>query len=148
MIHLTTRLSRSPSLIDLTPLVDVIFLLLIFFVVTSDILPLKSLHLTPPSIDKEANPLTSQLVVAVDAEQVIYVGSKKHIVALSEVKEVLEREWTLLARKGSPIQPTIVLSIDKRTPYELFLPLFSQTQELGYPIRLVFQQQEEGTLCA
>src|SRR5436309_1962698 len=51
-----TRLQPSMALIDLTPLVDVIFLMLIFFIVTSDILPLKSLLIENPKLEK-----TSQL---------------------------------------------------------------------------------------
>ena len=43
-----TNLKVSNSLIDMTPLVDVIFLMLIFFIVTSDVLPLKSLNIENP----------------------------------------------------------------------------------------------------
>lgn len=72
-----TRLKASNNLIDLTPLVDVIFLMLIFFIVTSDILPLKSLHVENPVLDRNSAPLTTQLLVVMDAQRVIYVGSKK-----------------------------------------------------------------------
>ena len=51
-----TRLKTSMALIDLTPLVDVIFLMLIFFIVTSDILPLKSLLIENPKLGKRFSP--------------------------------------------------------------------------------------------
>ncbi len=68
-----TNLKASTALIDLTPLVDVIFLMLIFFIVTSDILPLKSLNIENPTLEKQSAPLTTQLLVVVDAQNVIYV---------------------------------------------------------------------------
>jgi biopolymer transport protein ExbD len=78
-----TKLKTSHQLIDLTPLVDVIFLMLIFFIITSDILPLKSLHVENPKLNRDSSPLTTQLLVVMDAQNVIYVGSKKAIVDLA-----------------------------------------------------------------
>ncbi len=66
-----TNLKPAMNLIDLTPLVDVVFLLLIFFIVTSDILPLKSLNIENPTIDRNSAPLTTQLLVVMDAQDVI-----------------------------------------------------------------------------
>ena len=75
-----TNLQSKAALVDLTPLVDVIFLMLIFFIVTSDILPLKSLSIENPVLPKDAQALTTQILVVMDAQNVIYVGSKKVIV--------------------------------------------------------------------
>ena len=76
VIHVKTRLKSSFSLIDLTPLVDVVFLMLIFFIITSDILPLKSLNIENPTLNTTSAPLTSQLLVVIDAQNVIYVGER------------------------------------------------------------------------
>src|ERR1700719_63743 len=87
-----TNLKSALNLIDMTPLVDVIFLMLIFFIVTSDILPLKSLHIENPQIAREADPLTTQLLVVVDAQNVLYLGSKKTIVDMHTLKSHLQQE--------------------------------------------------------
>lgn len=142
-MQFSTRLQRTPSLIDLTPLVDVIFLLLIFFIVTSDILPFKSLPIENPTLAQTAAPLTTQLLVVMDAEQVVYVGSKKRIVAPDEVNQSLKKEVEQLLRVYPNAAPTIVLSLDRSLSYDHFLHLFSQAQELGYPLRLVFKEEEE-----
>lgn len=133
-----TNLKSSPSLIDLTPLVDVIFLMLIFFVVTSDILPLKSLNIENPEIEKDSTPMTTQLLVVMDAQNVIYVGSKKAIIELALLKESLLQEMEKLKKQHAGINPTIVLSIDRRVEYGLFLKLFSIAQECGKNVRLVY----------
>ena len=67
-MRFSTRLKPSNSLVDMTPLVDLIFLLLIFFIVPSDVLPLKSLYLEQPTIDIPSEPLTTRLMVVVDGE--------------------------------------------------------------------------------
>lgn len=137
-----SNLKHSFNLIDLTPLVDVIFLLLIFFIVTSDILPLKSLHIENPPLVKEASPLTTQLLVVMDAQNVIYVGSKKNIVDMASLKSHLIDEIDGLKNIHSGHTPTIVLSIDKRVDYGAFLQLFSIAQECCSKIRLVYHSVE------
>lgn len=136
-----TRLKASFSLIDLTPLVDVIFLLLIFFVVTSDILPLKSLKIENPTLDQDAAPLTTQLLVVMDAQHVIYVGSKKSISDLVSLETKVSQELKKIKAAHPSSNPTIVLSVDRRVEYGNFLRLFSTLQLAGHPIRLVFKNE-------
>lgn len=142
-----TRLKPSTNLIDLTPLVDVIFLLLIFFIVTSDILPLKSLHIENPTLQKDSEPLTSQVLVVMDAENVIYVGSKKAIVDLTSLKGHIEGELKKIKSLHQNADPTVVLSVDGRVEYGIFLKLFSIVQETSSKLRLVYRpidESEEG----
>lgn len=100
MLKLQTRLKAAHNLIDLTPLVDVIFLMLIFFLITSDILPLKSLSIENPEIAVESAPRLTQLLVVMDADQVIYVGSKREILDMDSVKERLLAEIAELKKKA------------------------------------------------
>lgn len=141
-----TRLKPSMALIDLTPLVDVIFLMLIFFIVTSDILPLKSLRIENPKLEKDSAPLTTQLLLVMDAQHVIYLGSKKAIVDLSSLKQNLELELKHLKKQNGGQEPTIVLSVDRRVNYGLFLRLFAIAQECCPSLRLVYQPLEQHEL--
>ncbi len=138
-----TNLKHSTHLIDLTPLVDVIFLMLIFFIVTSDILPLKSLNIENPTLNRNSTPLTTQLIVVMDAQNVIYVGSKKSIADLVTLEEMLGDEVEQLRHQHPGINPTVVVSVDQRVEYGPFLKLFSTVQSLGVPIRLVYKPAEE-----
>lgn len=137
-----TRLKSSMALIDLTPLVDVIFLMLIFFIVTSDILPLKSLLIENPKLKNDSAPLTTQLLLVMDAQHVIYLGSKKAIVDLTSLKQNLQQELQNLKQQNGGQEPTIVLSVDRRVNYGLFLRLFSIAQECCTRLRLVYQPLE------
>lgn len=139
-----TNLKTSTSLVDLTPLVDVIFLLLIFFIVTSDILPLKSLSIENAQLEKDSSPILTQLILVMDAQNVIYLGSKKSIVDFTSLKQNLTAELDRLKNLQEGHQPTVVLSIDKRVDYGLFLKLFYIVQECCPKIRLVYQPTEES----
>ncbi len=139
-----TRLKPTQALIDLTPLVDVVFLLLIFFIITSDILPLKSLQIKNPSLETESLPLLTELLVVMDAHHVIYVGSKKKIVDLGSLKESLQKEMTRLKEHHKSIDPAIVLSIDSSVSYGLFLKVFAIAQQCSSRLRLVYQLSKES----
>ena len=139
-----TNLKPSLNLIDLTPLVDVVFLMLIFFIVTSDVLPLKSLNIENPTLDRDTIPLTTQLFVVMDAHNVIYVGSKKEIVDFASLKEFLLSEMAALRQDNPGCKPTVVLSVDKNVDYGTFLRLFSVAQECTPQLRLVFKPSNES----
>lgn len=133
-----TTLEPTTALIDLTPLVDVVFLMLVFFIITSDILPLKSLNIQNPNLERPAPPRTTQILVVMDAQNVIYVGSKKEIVDLESFQESLAREISIAMAQHPGADTTVVLSIDKRVEYGDFLRLFSLAQESGVKLRLVY----------
>ncbi len=139
-----TKLKSSFCLIDLTPLVDVVFLMLIFFIVTSDILPLKSLNIENPTLTKDSAPLTTQLLVVMDAQNVIYLGSKKDIVDMTTVKELLIAEIEKIKHRYPKASPSIVLSVDRRVDYGSFLKLFSIASECCPKLRLIYQTEEEN----
>ncbi len=133
-----TNLKSSFSLIDLTPLVDVIFLLLIFFVFTSDILPLKSLKIESPRLAEDAPPLTTQLLIVMDRDNVLYVGSKKAISDLVSMEEMVRAELQKISSAHPGSAPSLVLNVDRRVEYGTFLRMFSLLQKFNRPIRLVF----------
>lgn len=138
-----TNLKPSTNLIDLTPLVDVIFLMLIFFIVTSDILPLKSLNVETPTLSKNSSPLTTQLLVVMDGQNVIYVGSKKSIVDFTTLQSSLMEHIVQLKKQNGGASPTVVVSVDRRVEYGSFLKLFSIVQECTPKVRLVYQPESE-----
>lgn len=134
-----TSLKPTSALIDLTALVDVIFLMLIFFIITSDILPLKSLLIQNPELNLSTAPRTTQILVVMDAQNVIYVGSKKEIVDLDTFEETLNKEVEKSRFLYPGADTTIVLSIDKRVEYGTFLRLFSLAQKVNAKLRLVYR---------
>lgn len=140
-----TRLKPTPTLVDLTPLVDVIFLLLIFFIITSDVLPLKSLQVDPPALNRQTIALTSQILIVMDADQVLYVGSKKAISDLVSIREAVARELKKHLLAHPQAEPSLVVSVDHHVDYGSFLRLFAELQTFQLPIRLVFSDADSTT---
>ena len=139
-----TTLKKSRSFIDLTPLVDVIFLMLVFFIVTSDILPLKSLNVENPELDRTSTPMTIQIIVVMDAQNVIYLGPRKDITSLVGLKASLINEVAVTKKQNPGVEPTIVLSVDKSVEYGPFLRMFSAAQECGTKVRLVYRSSDKA----
>ena len=81
-----------------------------------------------------------------DAQHVIYVGSKKAIVDLGTLPETIDNEIHLLKTQYPTAQPTIVLSIHRRVDYESFLRLFALVQErpIGYGSSINLQKTVES----
>lgn len=140
MIKLSSSLKHSQALIDLTPLVDVILLMLVFFIITSDVLPFKSLNVSLPDLEQQSPILTSTIGVVMDAQSVIYVGSRKEIVDLSSFYTSLKKEVEKVRQTHQIEQPTVVLSVDKSVEYGDFLRLFCEAQKTEVPLRLVYNE--------
>ena len=138
-MKLETKLRHSFSLVDLTPLVDVVFLMLIFFVITSSILPLKSLSIQSPELRLDTPALTTQIVVVMDHSHVIYLGQRRSIIDLTTAKEEVIGEIKKLQERHPGIEPTLVLHVDERVNYGSFLKLFTTLQECCPHIRLVYE---------
>jgi len=95
-----------------------------------------------PKLEKDSAPLTTQLLLVMDAQHVIYLGSKKAIVELGSLKQSLQQELDHLKGQNGGQEPTIVLSVDRRANYGLFLRLFAIAQECCSKLRLVYQPME------
>lgn len=143
-MRFSTRLKHCFTLIDLTPLVNVIFLLLIFFIVTSDTLPLKSLMVQHPQISSTEEAKLSQLVVIIDKDQVIYVGSRKEIVDLLSLKDVLQKHINAWKEAHHGVTPIVSLSLDRRLDYETFLRVFSEVVKIAPKVRLAFRTSQNS----
>ena len=139
MIQLKTRLTVSKTFIDLTPLVDVIFLMLIFFMLTSNLMPLKAFKVEQPTLERESPEVTTQLVISMGADHVVHLGNSQEVVDLSSLKSRLLAEVDAYQVEQDEAEPTIVLSVDKQADYGAFLQLFSIAQECSSRVRLVYQ---------
>lgn len=139
-MHFTTRLKKNPRFIEMTPLVDIVFLLLIFFIITSDTLPLKSLAVKAPELDLSTPALTVQVAVVVDAYEVIYLGSKKRIIDLASLESQLKKEIERYKILHGGATPTVVLYIDRAVSYDTFLQIFYAAQKAETPLRLAYKE--------
>ena len=141
-MRFSTRLRPCTTLIDLTPLVDVIFLMLIFFLVTSEILPLKSLLIESPELKVDQPTKLSQLIVVMDQNHVIYLGSKKEIVDMGSIDKRLKLMISEVQKEYPEYDPVVTLHVDRRVDFDTFLQLFSQVRRSSSKVRLSFKEKD------
>jgi len=93
--------SRRPHGIRLTPLIDVVFILLVFFMLASSFLDWRALDLGVPSAEAKPDPQTDPIVIALDAEGAASIAGET--VSLSDLPGRVRR-----LRSGDPRRPVVV----------------------------------------
>jgi biopolymer transport protein ExbD len=115
--------------LDLTPLIDIVFLLVIFFLVASQTARNESnekveLPLASQATDSQ-DQVTRRLVVTVTSDQSLHVGGQ--VVTLEQVTGLLER-----ARAESAVgEYEVRIRGDRRVPFRVVEPLMVACAQAG-----------------
>lgn len=75
--------------VDLTPMLDVVFILLIFFIVTAVFLQEQAIGLEPPPPNVASEVISPAIIVAIDAEGLVRVNGRVSLT--SSVRANIER---------------------------------------------------------
>ena len=108
------QLDTKPEPPDLTPLIDVIFILLVFFLLTSTIRE-KILEIDlPTSSESDDNKITNELVIEVDRDNIYYIDGKE--ADLDKLTRIIREK----AEKGDSVSgdsPFITVRSDRETDF-------------------------------
>ena len=105
-MHYRKRRNKKLS-INIIPLVDVLTVLLFFFLVTMQFKPFKVLNMTLPEIKTAGqNRMDESLLIALDAEGKIYFNGAR--VNVDQLSEALDQA------KDLPVEPTVLIMADER----------------------------------
>ena len=105
-MHYRKRRNKKLS-INIIPLVDVLTVLLFFFLVTMQFKPFKVLNMTLPEIKTAGqNRMDESLLIALDAEGKIYFNGAR--VSVDQLSEALDQA------KDLPVEPTVLIMADER----------------------------------
>jgi biopolymer transport protein ExbD len=125
------RPKRIAGGIDLAPLIDCVFLLLIFFMLSSSFLqPAISLDL--PSAPALEQPAAHPVTISMNANSELFVNEER--VPLSSLAARLQ---TLTE---GDLETPILFRGDRELPYEGFLGVMSATREAGF-LRISLQHE-------
>ncbi len=122
--------------INITSLIDVMFILLIFFMVSSTFLEQPGMKLELPEAKSASITKIEKMVVYIDAEQRIYFNDKP--VAVDRLKGLLES-----ALKRSR-KPTLVLRADARVPHGLVVKVMDVAKQAGVKRLVVATRPASG----
>jgi len=106
--------------IDLTPLIDVVFILLIFFFITSTFIqPSLPVNLAKAASASASAERKEQVVITIDADGVLY----------SDGSPLLQEEVSTLIQSNPDLG--INLFVDRAAPFESFLSVIDVARLLG-----------------
>mgnify|MGYP000908811690 FL=1 len=101
--------SRKKPRIDVVPLIDVLMVLIIFFLVTMQFRDLRALNIKLPKIDTAgSNLMSNELIVSISQEGDFFINSKK--VDFEKLAQVLKATSLL------PQKPAILVVADENVP--------------------------------
>jgi biopolymer transport protein ExbD len=101
--------SRKRPRIDVVPLIDVLMVLIIFFLVTMQFRDLRALNIKLPKIDTAgSNLMSNELIVSISQEGDFFINSKK--VEFEKLAQVLKATSLL------PQKPVILVVADENVP--------------------------------
>lgn len=112
------RKKEQPQNIDISPLIDMVFILLIFFMVSTTFNKDMKLDLTRPGASTATAASTESIRVFIDKNQDIYVDDQlsKSWAVQSRIRELLQVDKT---------RPVLVVT-DKSIPSELLIEVVDQ----------------------
>ena len=123
-MNLRNRKKRSDLLIDLTPMIDVVFLMLIFFMVSTSFTVSNSIKLElPQSKAQAANKQAEQVTVSIAPDGQLYVQDEL-------VKDGDLRRRILNVSKGDP-NMRVVLRADAEAKHKRVVYVLDIVRELG-----------------
>ncbi len=119
--------------LDMTPMVDVTFLLLIFFMVTASFSIQKSIEVPPPDPDQQGAAQTVQpldeleetsILVEIDEENRFFVESEP-------VNDPRDLPTILAEVRSRDSKYEVIVSVDERTRHEAVVTAIDAAQEIG-----------------
>lgn len=126
---MTVNIKKGEALnsINMTPVIDMVFLLLIFFLVASQFAEEeRSLEVVLPSAS-EARPLTAtptEVFVNIDHEGKYFVDGR--VMQIDEVEAVLRQ-----AVANNPANQSVIIRADKRVPFDAVVGVMNACNKVG-----------------
>ncbi|MFZ0389437.1 MAG: biopolymer transporter ExbD [Calditrichia bacterium] len=126
---------KSRSLLNITPLIDVLFILIIFFAVSSTFLEQTGIKLELPEAQKSDVQPLDKAVLYIDSEQNLYFNKKE--VGLESLGQLLQ---DVMRRTEDQ---TLIINADKQVPHGLVVKVMD-TARLNGVRKLVVATEKEN----
>ena len=113
--------------INLTPLIDIVFLLLIFFMVSTTFERKSAIHVTLPKASQESTGSVSEVIqIAINARGQVYVGGR----ALADARHATIRE-ALREALGDREAVPVLIDADAAASHQSVIRVMDSARRLG-----------------
>ncbi|HON57465.1 MAG TPA: biopolymer transporter ExbD [bacterium] len=125
MLNIKRATKRINETINITPLIDVIFILLLFFIVTTQFKKDAELNIVNPSSKTAvAQKIEKILVISLTADEKIFFDGKQ--IELLQLPEILK--YT----DAGAVQKAVVLNIDKKVSTGFLIAIIDECKLSGF----------------
>ena len=114
--------------INLTPMLDVVFIMLIFFIVTASFIKEAGIDINRPDADTAVRKESANILIAISANNEIWIDRRQ--VQPQGVRANIER-----LRAENP-EGAVVIQADEEAYAETLLAVMNAAREVGVPISL------------
>ncbi len=123
-----SRRLKPQTNVDLVPLIDVVFQLVVFFMVSTTFIVTPGIGLTLPASTTAEPVVMSRLVITVASQDEVYLNDE-----LMDLPGLSEKLAELKGRPdASELEKTVVLEADKEVPYRLMIEVLDILRKNGY----------------
>src|SRR5262245_36344577 len=133
-MKLTRNLKFNPALFGVIPLVNVLFLVVLFFALSSRFVLQPGMAVTLPASSFTLNPRTGAQIISVTAAPVPVIYHRDQRVSLEELRQRLAQT--------SVKERAIILKADKNTPYDMVVQITDEALKLGFSVILATSSEQ------
>ncbi|NOX27798.1 MAG: biopolymer transporter ExbD [Gammaproteobacteria bacterium] len=114
---------EEESAIDITPMLDVVFIMLIFFIVTATFVKESGIDVNKPDAATAVKQEKANILIAINANNQIYIDRRN--VDVRRVRPVVER-----LHAENP-QGSVVIQADKESKMDIFIKVWDAAKQAG-----------------
>ncbi|MDR3401461.1 MAG: biopolymer transporter ExbD [Chthoniobacter sp.] len=134
-MKLTRTLKFNPALFSVIPLINVIFLVVLFFTLSSRFVLQPGMAVTLPASSFTLGPRVDAQIVSVTAAPVPVIYHRDQRVTLEELRKRLA-ETKVRER-------SLIIKADKNTPYSLVVQITDEALKLGFSVILATDSERK-----
>jgi biopolymer transport protein ExbD len=117
------RVEEEDAAIDMTPMLDIVFIMLIFFIVTTVFVKEAGIEVNKPGASQSVMPKNANIFIAVTENGDVWIDKRQ--VDIDTVRANLER---LMAEQPSDV---IIIQADKDADYGVVIDVMDQIKSAG-----------------
>ena len=119
----TPKLDTGTAEIGMAPLVDVVFLLLIFFMVTTVFPENQGLEIDKPAAENTTRVSNENIVLKIDHNNALYFHNQQLVIA--DIKRLLHDEMQLHP------EAAVIIHADKKSPTDTLITVIDTAKSVG-----------------
>ena len=126
-MRLTRTTRTSPFLYQIVPLLDVLFVLLVFFILTATFVTQPGLTVEPPASNFTVEPALRSQIISIVGKQPPQIFFRDQLVTKAQLD-------ALLTKQNESTATTIVIKADRTVAYDEVMSLTNLTLAHGYRV--------------